>query len=311
MLQTMKLKQLLATVFFIVLVYSASFSQVNAYFLNNPVWLASSSCAVPAPCIQNESYNYYVNGDTILNSLVYKKIFMQGQGTYNWMAPPPNNGCSGSYTYINTVPSYFLRSAGKKMFLRQPSDTAEYLLYDFNLNVGDTLPLSYNNYANNVIVTAKDSIYTPYGYRMRFTLSNSWSQYLLEGIGHSKGLVEPLNVPLECGYNLNCFSLNDTAYFPAIGPGCLLLGIVSLPGKIPISVFPNPFNDFTTIQLNSFEDNAEINIYNLYGQKTRTIKNIYGDKIIIERGSLAAGLYYFELRMNNGNSSAGKLMITE
>lgn len=305
----LKLASLIATLLF---TSGVSFSQVNTYFLNNPVWQTSSSCAMPYPCIQNESYNSYTNGDTILNSLVYKKIYKKGQGTYNWMAPPPI-GCSGSYNYIDTIPSYFLRSAGKQIFLRQPMDTSEHMLYDFNLIVGDTLPLSYNNFATDITVTAIDSIYTSNGYRKRFALTGStWAQYLLEGIGHSKGLVEPMNVPLECGYNLDCFSLNDTAYFPSIGPTCNMpVGIISYKNEISHSVFPNPFNTFTTIQFNSMINNAELNIYNPYGQKIKTIKDISGDRIKIERGFLSSGFYFYELRQNSKNIATGKLIVTD
>ena len=126
----------LSTTLIVILLFTTavSFSQINGYFMNNPVWQTSSSCGVPHPCVQNESYNYYTNGDTIFNSLVYKKIYKKGEGSYIWLAPPPAIGCSASaYNYIDTVPSYFLRSAGKRIFLRQPFDTSEYLLYDFNL----------------------------------------------------------------------------------------------------------------------------------------------------------------------------------
>jgi type IX secretion system substrate protein len=292
---------------------SVSFSQTNSYFVNNPVWKISSSCAVPYPCVQNELYNYYTDGDTIFNTLIYKKIYKKGQGTYNWLAMPPPIGCSGSYNYIDTVPSYFLRSAGKQIFLRQPFDTSEYLLYDFNLLVGDTLPITYNNYETDISVTAIDSIYTLYGYLKRFTLTGStWAQYLLEGIGHSKGLVEPLNLPFDCGFNLECFSLNDTAYFPAIGQTCnIAVGIASYNNEIPYSIIPNPFTTVTTIQFNSTIHNAVLFIYNLYGQKIKTIADISGDKIKIERGTLRSGLYFYELKQNNKNIATGKLMIVD
>lgn len=307
-------QKLIITTFIVVLLvtYKVSFSQVNAYFLNNPVWQTSSSCSAPYPCIQNETYNYYTNGDTIFNSFVFKKIYKKGHGSYTWFGSPPV-GCSGSYNYINTIPSYFIRSAGKQMFLRQTTDTIEYLLYDFNLAVGDTLPLSYNNYATDITVTTIDSIYTSSGYRKRFELTGStWAQYLLEGIGHSKGLVEPLNVPLECGYNLDCFSLNDTAYFPVVGQTCnLTVGLISYKNEISHSVFPNPFNSFTTFQFSSIMNNAELNIYNLYGQCIKELKNISGDKIKIERGVLSTGLYFYELRQNSKHIATGKLMVVD
>ncbi len=172
------------------------FTQVNTYLQNNPVWHVGTSCSFSGPsCIQNEDYNYYTNGDTVFHTLTYKKIYKKGKGSYSWMASPPiPPGCSGNYYYLGANASYFIRSAGKSMFLRQPSDTSEYLLYDFNLAIGDTLPNSYN-YNNaggkKIQVTAIDSFHTPYGYRKRFAINGTGSgaQYLIEGIGNSHGLV--------------------------------------------------------------------------------------------------------------------------
>lgn len=309
----MKQKLMIVILTSVLLVSSrVSNSQVNAYFINNPVWQTTSSCAAPYPCIQNETYNYYTNGDTIFNSVVFKKIYKKGYGSYSWFGNPPA-ACSGSYHYNHTFPSYFIRSIGKQMYLRQLTDTVEYLLYDFNLAVGDTLPLSYNNFATDIRVTAIDSFYTSSGYRKRFELTgNTWAQYLLEGIGHSKGLVEPLNIPLECGYNLSCFSLNDTAYFPGIGQSCnLSVGLISYKNNIPHFVFPNPFKSYTTFHFSSFINNVELNIYNIYGQCIKTIKNISGDKIKIEREDLCTGLYFYELIQNSKQIATGKLMVVD
>jgi len=72
------------------------------------------------------------------------------------------------------------------MFIFVPGDTAEMLLYDFDLEVGDTLPVTYNN-PPGVYVTAVDSFYTSAGYRKRFMLAgDTWSKFLIEGVGHSK-----------------------------------------------------------------------------------------------------------------------------
>jgi hypothetical protein len=309
----MKPKQLFA-IFILTFFFTCkvSFSQTNTYFLNNPVWQVFSSCAVPLPCIRNEYYNYYVNGDTIINSLVYKKIYKQGQVTYSWMAAPPW-GCSGSYNYVDTFPTYFMRSVGKKIFLHQ-YDTTDYLLYDFNLSIGDTLPLSLVNSATDLVVAEIDSIFTTYGYRKRFRIvdGGSTTTYLIEGIGHLNGLVEPLNVVFECGYSLVCFSLNDTAYFPSIGTTCnLLLGIVSLKDEKPPAVFPNPFDNFTTIYFNPITEFAELIIFNIEGQIIRTMKDISGGSVKIERGSLSSGFYFYELRQESKIIASGKLIVMD
>lgn len=291
----MKTSLLLPTLFAILLFVSpANFAQVNSYFEYNPVWQQSSSCAVPAPCIRTEQYNYYTNGDTSIHSLVYKKIYKKGQGTFNWMSPLPNPGCWGTYSYIDTVPSYFLRSAGKQMFLRQPSDTSEYLLYDFNLAVNDTLPVSYNNYATDVTVTAIDSIYTPYGYRQRFALAgNTWAQYLLEGIGHSLGLIEPLQIPLECGFDLDCFGLNDTAYYPVLGPTCnLTVGITEFYSSTGIIVYPNPAHD--QLFLKSDIPLTGVTIYNTLGEIVLD-KQVTDRTATIDIARLDNGVYFILL----------------
>jgi len=307
------MKKHLLSFCFMGLLFSAQ-AQVNSYLLNNPVWELSSSCAVPAPCIQDEDYNYYTHGDTVINTLTYKLIFRQGQGSYSWMAPPPPMpGCGGTYWYIDTFPRFFLRSAGKQMYLRFPSDTNEYFLYDFNLTIGDSLPISYTNFDNGVTVTAIDSFYTPHGYRKRFTLSgNTWSQYLLEGVGHSRGLIEPMQVPLECGYALECYSMNDTSYYPALGPTCnLMVGQAEILSAFSLEIYPNPFSGHTTLWTREHLLNATLTVNNCFGHTVMQLKNINGQTVVLNRDNLATGLYFVRLTQDNRIIATNKLIITD
>lgn len=139
------------------------FGQNNIYFQDNPIWRDRSLCAVPLPCLQNETVIYFVNGDTIINTLTYKRIYKKGQGHFEWLAPPPI-GCSGTYWFRDSVATYYLRSSGKQVYLREPNNPSEFLLYDFDLAIGDTLPVSFNNSSMDITVTGIDSIYTPYRY---------------------------------------------------------------------------------------------------------------------------------------------------
>ncbi|WP_317897965.1 hypothetical protein [Aurantibacillus circumpalustris] len=95
---------------------SVSFSQVNSYFLNNPVWTISSGCQIQtSSCIENKKYNYYITGDTIINSLVYKIIREKGQVWY-YPGPfgPSQEYCPPSYQYTFSYNVHYLRSSGKK-----------------------------------------------------------------------------------------------------------------------------------------------------------------------------------------------------
>jgi hypothetical protein len=282
--------------FTLLLVIINAEGQQNQYFQNNPQWQVSSSCAVPLPCVQQETRNYNVNGDTIINALTYKQIYKKGEGTYNWMGSPPA-GCSGSYWYIDTVPSWFLRSDGKQMYLRQPNDASEYLLYDFDLAIGDTLPVTFNNYQSDVYVTGADSIYTPYGYRKRFELAgNTVAQYLIEGVGSSNGLIEPVSLVFECGNSLLCFSLNDTSYYPVAGPSCnLTVGISSPENNSIISIAPNPFSTHTMINTGNTFNNATITVFNSTGQVVKEFKNFSGLQYTFYREKLPEGLYFVRI----------------
>jgi hypothetical protein len=286
-------------------------AQTNHYFQNNPVWQINSQCAIPFPCIENQTYNYYINGDTIIDAQVYKKIFASGSG-FVWTAQPPPNPCSSApFSYVNVYPEFFLRSAGKQMYLRTPGDSSDVLLYDFNLQIGDSLPLTYNNFSQSTYVTDIDSIQTPNGFLKRFMLSgSSWSSYLLEGIGHSKGLVEPMNVPLECGYDLLCYSLNDSAYYPAAGPTCFLfVGQEQEKNILKNSVSPNPSAGHFQINLQEDLNGAELQIISLQGQICYSRQGLNGRNIIIGGESLPNGVYFIKIIQDGRLNSVQKIVI--
>ncbi len=270
----------------------------NEYFQNNPIWKSYSSCAWNFPCITNENYNYFLTGDTTINATLYKKVCKKGTGTYFWGDPnPPPPSCNGSiiYSFINTVPSFYLRSAGTQMFI-YPTGGPEYLLYDFNLAIGDSLPLTWNNVDSTVTVTAIDSFFTPSGYRKRFTLAgNTWAQYLLEGVGSSRGLIEPLQVPFECGYQLDCYGQNNSAYYPAPGPSCdLMVGEEQVSGiRGQVSVFPNPFAD--ELNVSSYKLQVDVTLYNAIGEIViRATTN--DSNLKLSTFNLKSGIYLLRVR---------------
>ena len=298
------------------LISAVSPSQTNAYFQNNPVWRISSGCSYDQWCVRNELYNYYLKGDTTVNSLTYKKVFKKGEGSYSPKMPGTNPVCPWPYNYIDPMPSYFLRSAGKQVFVvkaNASSTFSESLLYDFNLKVGDTIPQTYNSWQTDITVTSIDSILTSDGYRKRFALSNTTHvDYIIEGIGHSKGLFEPIGPVLDCGYALQCFSMNGAAYFPSSGPSCeLALGIPSDATPGMHKVFPNPFTASTTIEVGSIVSDGQLHIYDQYGRRLRTISGIWGENVNIERASLPAGIYFYEIVASELGSITGKLLIAD
>jgi hypothetical protein len=283
--------------------------QVNDYFAHNPQWRDSSACANPFPCVYQEGFNYYIQGDTTINGFVYKQIFKKGSGVRMWFAPPPAL-CSGTYSYVDTVPTCFLRSINKQMFIRVPTDPAEYLLFDWDLSVGDTLPMTWNYQQNDVFVAAIDSFYTPYGYRKRFELAgNTFAQYLLEGIGSNNGLLAPIGTFFDCGYAQVCYSLNDTAWYPTQGGSCdLILGVIDEPGQLEFNIFPNPATSFATIAFSNHQRVSEILITDLLGEEIATFTDIAGKEHVINFTDISQGVYLVHVK-NKSSVNTKKMVV--
>ena len=107
-----------------------------------------------------------------------------------------------------------IREENKRVFvLPNPTsaESEEYLAYDFNLTVGDTVPDPYyyqtpggpSDY--NLVIHTIDSIFISGTWRKRYQI-NSFPD-IIEGVGSSSGLLNPLNYAWSgaCGISLNCY----------------------------------------------------------------------------------------------------------
>ncbi len=88
-------------------------------------------------------------------------------------------------------------------------------------------------------------------------------------------------------------------------------GIANNDLKNNISIFPNPFNSFTTIQFQTQVDFIGLYIYNIYGQKIKTINNLSGNKVEIFRDNLPNGIYFIRLLQHDKVIVTGKIIISE
>jgi len=77
------------------------------------------------------------------------------------------------------------------------------------------------------------------------------------------------------------------------------------------SVFPNPFHSSAQIQLVNESDaqNAELRVYNIFGQLMLNLNVTDQSSIEIERGNLAKGFYQFAIIKENSIVEFGKFVI--
>ena len=175
----------------------------------------------------------------------------------------------------------------------------EQCIYDFNLNIGDSLPSCYGN--SDQIVSSIDSLLIAGTYRKVFHLSvnGAQSQEIIEGVGHEYGFIESLPPILECANILECYSMNDTSYYPSSGLFCQSTISVKEISGIDFSVFPTPANEFITISINNFAKPVIAHIYDNIGQliKSTVLISARTDFSLRE---LNPGIYFirFEKGMN-------------
>lgn len=71
-----------------------------------------------------------------------------------------------------------------------------------------------------------------------------------------------------------------------------------------ITIYPNPFNEETTIKFNLNIDNATLLIFNSLGQPIKQIDNISGDQFTLKREDLLSGLYLLQILDRKGTFTA-------
>ena len=77
-----------------------------------------------------------------------------------------------------------------------------------------------------------------------------------------------------------------------------------------LNIFPNPFTESTTLQFaNPRGLRHVLTVSNMTGQVVQEITEIVGDHILLERGELPSGLYFFVLKSADGHAGTGKLLV--
>jgi hypothetical protein len=210
---------------------------------------------------------YYLNNitseaDTSISGTIYKKIFNEPSSAWGSCLIQPN----GTFTYFpkNYVGALRQDSFQKKIFFLPRDSSSEQLLYNFNLQVGDTIPtLFYVSPPSNIkfsIVASIDSFvsntinYKRYhlnifdSIQQQFFLGNSW----IEGIGSDGGLFHQIYNRFTMGageQSLTCFSTNGNTIFPIFSQtDCDMINSINHFYEINISAYPNPASEFITIR---------------------------------------------------------------
>jgi hypothetical protein len=253
--------------------------------------------------ITDEQYSITMSGDTAINSLVYHKIiapYIQGTIT---------GGCLSSISagYKGAIRQDI---AGRKVYIIPPGTSAEQLLYDFNMEVGDSVKGYLESFNGKDVVESIDSVFTGSRYLRRWYINHCYHIYFIEGIGSTYGLVEvsPGCITDLWDIEITCFQQNGQTQYPDTAMDCKLITSINSKEKNPnpVKVFPNPSNGNFTVQFEEPMSIREIRLTGLPGNEILHQQINRESKINI--GDLPAGIYFLTITGKDDRTTTMKII---
>lgn len=280
----------------------ASFAQAVDHFVNdNSEWYVARVYPNASPEFPNfvETITTYYGfiGDSLINGYTWLKLYSSWDTLFTF-----------NVHYKGLIHS----SEGVVLF--QDVDNNLDTLYNFNLEIGDSVFFDFGFAAENIAIIGVDSIQINGLYFKRlifdeptFISFENLNEKWIEGIGSIHGPIFPhepklfsSEIPDEL--DLTCSYTNDIQYWNNSSyDDCfvnIILGIGESSQHI-FNIFPNPFKDFIIIEKESLSTTSYyLEIYNSQGQI------VYSDKQVnvkhrISLDHIQKGVYY--LRTIEGN----------
>lgn len=216
----------------------------------------------PGP-MHEEFYSLIISGDTIINGLSYKKL----------MIPFIQSSGKSTTTLITTGYKGAIRqdTVSRTVFIIPPTTVTEQLLYDFTMQVGDTVKGYIETNTNpKDVVASIDSVMVGDNYHKRWNINPNYFISFIEGIGSTYGLIEssPGGVVDWAGICITCFQQNGVLLYPDTATSCKLITSVP-PGdmkKDNFKIYPNPSHGSFTVEFDQLMNIEEIRLTDLLGR---------------------------------------------
>jgi len=233
-------------------------------------------------------------GDTVLGTNTYHKLYKSDDAALD-----DSEFCGG------------LREDGtKRIYYYDATAGSERLLFDFDVAPGDTVAMLPGPGA---IVDYMDSVNINGSFRRRINFKGfdgttwPWGAWV-DGIGNTNvgGLMySPLALPTcDCGEKLVCFQQNGTWVFhnPASTADCFgsTVAVPTVTAVKAAVLYPNPVTGISTIRIESGRSFSKCTVFNINGAAVTSYNATGKTDITIEKGTLAVGVYYYQLSGSDG-----------
>lgn len=254
----------------------------------------------------HDHYRYTFDGDTLINDLLYHKLY---KGGHSW-AEDFFAGGTYNHVYYSGIFSGAIREEGSRWFyLGGPEATQEFLLYDFSLNPGDPLPITFNNYIEGMVVTNVDTVVINNIPRRRMFIegyNGPSATCIIEGIGSNTGLIEPIQM-FEPIWYLVCYAENGEPVWNEGGGVCdITVDVKIIPGFTTgkLLVFPDPVIDNASVRFPALAEKGVLSVYDDTGRLQEQESLSAGQTGSDITANLKPGLYFIFIRSGSFSASA-------
>jgi parallel beta-helix repeat protein len=240
---------------------------------------------------------------TLINNTISNNEAAYGGGLYcNFICNPAITNC---IFYGNTA-----SAEGAQVHLEDEKSDPSFLYCDIQ---GGSTAFGLNGnffsgaYVNNILANPK------------YTTPSAGSGITYPGLLANWSL-QATSPCINRGNPAGSYPLVDIAGNPRVDGTLIDIGAYERPNGVGIennselyhlSIYPNPFKDYTIVKLPSTLTDMEYRIYNGYGQLLKTGFEHSGNSLIIQRADLAEGLYFVEILQGDHIRVKEKLVIAD
>jgi hypothetical protein len=234
-------------------------------------------------------------------------------GVHSDCIDPPLGSTSSIIPYPRLTG--LIREEGSKVYYWPVTWDNEYLAFDFNHVVGDTVPLyqTPHHLTNLTILSIVDTVLQGRTFK-RF---DAGRDTIFEGIGN-------IRYPFSQDYGVAlsvqtiCYSRNDTVYFQRQDDCAFYLYDPTVSTESNIrpkehsfvkEIYPTPASDFVEVAFTAPADYT-IGLYNMHGQQVMSQSSLGNSWIRLNTRDLPAGVYILMLSKSGESPIVTKIILT-
>ena len=292
------MKTLFAIIIFSMVSLAAISQQYHPVIEMNKYWDQSDQDGW-SPCSLNPRRYTFVQKDSTINGHIYqscKSFHLIGTPVQGSMTCPP------FVVDTNNPWNYWLRedTITRKVYIYDyDSSPTDQLLYDFRLEVGDTLKSDYDCWGcqgEPLILSAKEIVTLHNGEtRMKYVFDpfHLFPSYI-EGIGGCLGFVLPVYMFENEARMLYCVKKDGEDIWGSVC-NTVFVGIKNEP-ETSFSVFPNPADDIINVNLNNISQapSYSFEVFDLKGTNILST-NLKSSTNTVSLTKLSPGFYIYKI----------------